>query len=90
MQTEAPNFNGSYPLAGEKIGPAWRLLWERLSATEWISGNNLVHPVAGWTGLQVETLKNLLRAARSAGILEVRYAAPPGWKQRVAFYRVIS
>lgn len=71
-KTDPPNFAGNYPLAGERIGPAWRAAWDVLSDGSWRSKLQIV-PVMCKAGPVVPiTALNLLRAARRAGVLEVR------------------
>ena len=88
MKTEARNFSGTYPLAGEKIGPAWLACWDRLSDQCWVAGPDVVHEVAELTGLNRLTITGLLSGARRAGQLEVSYRLLNSRKS--AFYRVIS
>jgi hypothetical protein len=88
MQTDAPNFRGTYPLAGERIGPAWRAAWTRLSESQWTCGGDIVAEVAPGVGIADATVANLLRQARQAGILAVEHRVPPGRKARASYYRV--
>lgn len=86
MQTEAPNFSGTYPLAGEKIGPAWRDCWAQLQADSWVDGLTLATEVAEAHGLDAKTTAGLLAAARRGRLLEVRYVLRRSRKR--AEYRV--
>lgn len=88
METDAPNFAGRYPLAGEKIGPAWQSAWNRLSATKWIEGPEIVEHVTTLHPLTAQTIKGLLAKARRAGVLDVQYRMHPTRRRRVAYYRV--
>lgn len=89
MKTDAPNFRGTYPLAGEKIGPAWRAAWAQLSRTSWVDGTSLAGEVGPPLELAPETVVNLLRQARQAGLLEVRLVRAQSGRQR-GEYRVTS
>ncbi len=66
---EAPNFSGTYPGAGERLGPAWRAVWALLADGEWHRTPDL--KVASDVVLPI-TIKNLLREAHRAGVLEHR------------------
>jgi hypothetical protein len=88
MNTEAPNIAGEYPLAGERIGPAWRAAWRMLDREQWINGGDVAAAVAPRCGLQVETVKNLLSSARRAGLLEQRIQRAHGRSRASAHYRV--
>ena len=90
MKSEAPNFNGSYPLAGERIGPAWRDLWTLLADDQWQCGTDLASAVGSTHNLAEATVKNLLRSAARAGLLETTLAVPAGRTREAAHYRVIS
>lgn len=92
METDAPSISGNYPLAGEKIGPAWRAAWSQLSQKTWADAASLAGELAAQHGLSQKTLANLLREARKAGLLEVRYAAArrAGETHKRAEYRVTS
>lgn len=87
MDTEPRNIGGNYPLAGERIGPAWRSMWKLLSP-EWQYGDDLAAIVAEETGLAVRTLRNLLRKAVNARLLETRSLGKPGLQR--AEYRIRS
>lgn len=87
MQTDAPNIRGSYPLAGEKIGPAWQDAWATLTQDGWQDGSSLAASIAARHGIQAETVKNLLRQARAAGLLESQIRARSGGKAS-AHYRI--
>lgn len=88
MKNAAPNIRGNYPLAGERVGPAWRACWSLLSRTTWTDGTTLAGEVGPPNGLAPETVVNLLRQARQAGLLEVRMVRV-GSRQR-GEYRVKS
>ena len=89
--TEAPSIRGSYPLAGEKIGPAWRRTWSALADGEWHKGNDVARAVR--EDLHPETIMTLLRQAAKVGLLEQdrrtgvrvdgsRFAPRPNWYRR--------
>lgn len=88
MQTEPPNFGRTYPLAGEKIGPAWRYAWSQLSDSRWTNGLDLAADMAWRAGITAKTAAGLLSKARVRGILSVAYRMDHGRKRRIAFYRV--
>jgi GTP-sensing pleiotropic transcriptional regulator CodY len=90
MNTEAPNFKGNYPLGGERIGPAWRVMWKMLNVRDWVSGVDLARTLADRVGLDSKTVANLLRRAADAGLLNrkpIRMKRPGGMR-RVVHYRV--
>jgi hypothetical protein len=90
METEPRNFSGSYPLAGERLGPAWRMAWQMLSTEKWINAGDIAAVVSEACDLQKITVKGLLRSAARAGILDQKIM-PPENSDRVrpaAHYRV--
>lgn len=87
MRTEAVNFSGTYPLAGERIGPAWRECWKLLEAGRWTSGNVLARDVAPRFDLNEKTVQNLLREAKKAGQLQMKLKLTGG--RNVAHYRPV-
>ena len=71
---DAPNFGTSnYPGGGEKIGPAWRAAWVQMFDRRWYYVRDLEQIMCGETGIAPVTARNLLRQARTRGLLEVRY-----------------
>jgi hypothetical protein len=78
----APDFAPGYPSKGGLIGPAWQDMWDSMRDGRWKTTTQLAELVPS---IQRKTVLNLLRAARKAGKLEVRYghAADP----RMAQYR---
>jgi hypothetical protein len=87
-QLEVPNFypNSSYPLGGERIGPAWRAAWSVLLAEpRGVPGPTLVVAMCLAADIVDKTASLLLQKARKAGILEVRYVKG---RRRVAWYRI--
>lgn len=70
MDTEPENFSGAYPLAGERIGPAWREAWRMLSDKRWIEGKEIKEQVAARTDVIEGTVGVLLWKAEKVGILE--------------------
>lgn len=90
METEAPNFNGQYPLIGVRIGPAWRDLWRSLDTVRWQNSWDLSSEVASRHGLKVQTVKGLLYQAKKAGLLESVMLVPTGRRRQSAHYRVVA
>jgi hypothetical protein len=88
METRPPNFRGRYPLAGEKIGPAWSIIWRRLSRNFYTDGLTLAGDVTQVCDVAPRTVLNLLTRARALGILEVTYRVPKGRARKTAHYRV--
>jgi hypothetical protein len=88
QQPDPPNFRSSYPLAGERIGPAWRIGWAQLLAAKqnWIKGSDLAHQMAEASNILPKSALNLLISARAAGILEVSYRKVHG--RKTSFYRI--
>lgn len=88
---DAPNFSGNYPLGGERIGPAWRDMWRVLAGAQWVRSTAVTDaPSVTRHGLDPRTVSNLLRAARTAGVLEVRYRRGGKPSRRRAEYRVLA
>lgn len=69
-QDQAPDFKGTYPSAGERIGPAWQSAWNALADGQWLKGVTLSALIAQQTGLAPTTIANLLRQAATAGVVE--------------------
>lgn len=93
MKSPAPNHQGSYPLAGERIGPAWRELWSRLEKGEYVCGGCLAAEVAPKFNIKPTTAFRLLWAAGEVGLLigERRNSeCAPRHTRAVLHYRVIS
>jgi hypothetical protein len=92
MDTDAPNFGerSNYPLGGERIGPAWRMVWRRLDAKRWISGHSLAVIVCAFVDVKPETVRGLLWKAEKVGILEKRLVSGRlhGGERKLAEYRV--
>jgi hypothetical protein len=86
MDSEPPNFSGTFPLAGERIGPAWQALWRGLSDVRWTEGDTLATEVAGRHNITRHTANNLLRQAHAVGILVRKYETLRS--RRRAFYKV--
>lgn len=82
-QETAPNFSGDYPMAGERIGPAWQRVWDRMADRKWLMTQVIARDPELRGDLQPKTMENLIRRAFRAGLLERRYAGSP----RMAFYR---
>lgn len=88
MDTEAPNFNGNYPLAGERIGPAWREMWKMLDQITWLNAGDIAAVVAPKHDIKPMTVKNILRQARESGVLDQSLRVPAGRRRESAHYRV--
>jgi hypothetical protein len=73
--SDAPNFNGEYPGAGAKIGPAWQAAWDRMEGGDWISSGDLADVMMTAVDIQFVTAKNLLSSARRAGVIQVKRGA---------------
>lgn len=81
---DAPNFNGNYPLGGERIGPAWRTMWAALRRSgDWAVGTDLVHLVPE---VNPKTARGLLWRAERRGFLDKRYVNDRN--RRSAAYRI--
>jgi hypothetical protein len=91
MKTPAPNFNGSYPLAGDRIGPAWVTLWHFLSTGTPQCGYALASLVTKENDLKISTVLGLLRRAVKVGILEQKRISCPYHEHRrqALGYRVL-
>lgn len=70
MTNIAPDFNPGYPSRGERIGPAWQKIWDAISDGLWFFGTDLAHGMAPTLKIEPTTIKNLLRQAEAAGLLE--------------------
>ncbi len=83
-----PNFTGTYPLGGERIGPAWRTAWRALATTpgKWHPAETLAEAMAQ-TGILDKTARGLLARARAAGVLDVRHRMTGTPRRRRAEYR---
>ncbi len=87
MNSEPRNFTGEYPLAGERLGPAWRMTW-RLLSHEWTPVGPLAARVAAASEVVPGTVRTLLYAAAKAGMIERRCVGRPG--RQVAEVRVVE
>jgi hypothetical protein len=88
--TPAPNFVGSYPGSGERIGPAWSAAWDALCQHQVLTGDQLSEIMCQAVDIKDKTAKNLLRKARSAGLLEVSYHKKPGQKYSQTKYKIVK
>ncbi|MBN9737310.1 MULTISPECIES: hypothetical protein [unclassified Pseudonocardia] len=88
----APNFVGTYPLAGGVIGPAWRAAWSLITSNpdSWLTSAELVEHMLRAAPLAEKTARNLLRLARRDGHLEVEYVRVPGMHHRATRYRLAA
>lgn len=92
MANRVPNIAGDYPLAGEKIGPAWRDTWAVLSSGKWFAGADVAQWVAARQPVDPRTVIGLMQKARKAGLLEVKILKTKrdGVKRSRAHYRIKS
>lgn len=68
---QAPDFERpGYPSKGERIGPLWRDLWDKLADGYWHDDNDLADEFAPVHDCQPKTARNLLHKAYRAGILQ--------------------
>jgi hypothetical protein len=83
------NIAGNYPLAGERIGPAWRAAWNILVMTHprWMPKLDLIAVMAR-TGIAADTAESLLQKASRNRVLEVRYRKTDNQGQARAQYRI--
>lgn len=90
ITNNAPNFAGTYPLAAERLGPAWRETWRVLAASPrtWHRGHELAERVAPRHGLTVQAVSSLLADAARYGLLERRYVRDGNPRRRRALYRL--
>ena len=70
MTSDAPDFSPGYPSLGERIGPAWQKFLGSLVPGRWFFGTDLAHQMGPSLGIEPVTIKNLLRQAEKAGLLE--------------------
>lgn len=65
----APQINGDYPLAGDRVGPAWRRLWRELRDGQPHAGLALQR-LAPRLDVAPRTIAELLRQAARRGVIE--------------------
>lgn len=82
---DAPNFSGSYPLAGKLIGPAWREIWRVLHEEQGraVERRPLAEHVARLCGVVPGTAEGLMWKAGRLGLIKVTYSMATG--RRVAY-----
>lgn len=91
--TDVPNFSGTYPGSGDRIGPAWRAAWimladglERSVAELHVPMTRAAEAASGdGEGIALKTTGNLLRQAAKRGLLERNYKLING--SITGFYR---
>lgn len=88
MSKEPPNFEREYPLAGARIGPAWRAAWELLQDGEWHGKIEIESAMCEAGPVASITAMNLLRQARRAGLLETRRTTRPDGGCGPSDYRI--
>lgn len=83
---KAPDFKGRYPSAGERIGPAWQIIWEALG-----DGRELtITEMSDLPGVEVvrATISSLMYEARKAGVVTSRTVNHPRTKGlRLSYFR---
>lgn len=73
--SQAPNYDGEWPRAGERIGPTWQAIWDDLENGKWKTGKQLAHK---HNVLVVpDTVFHILKKAYDAGVLERATRAKP-------------
>jgi hypothetical protein len=89
IDKDAPDFGrGKYPSGGELIGPAWVRGWSLLCDGEWHQSGELAGAMC-WKGrIANVTAMNLIRAARRAGVLDVRRPKAKHGGNAQAEYRI--
>jgi hypothetical protein len=90
MDTEAPDFKTGYPSRGERIGPAWKVIWKSLPPRGWVVGVDMARSLAESVDLHPTTIKNLLWGACRAGHLEKKIVTKKSGKitRNVVCYQV--
>lgn len=73
--TKAPNFDGEFPGAGEKIGPVWQRLWDHMEDGRWYVGPQLTQVFA--QGVSASAVRHILLDAGFSGVLEVKKVKNP-------------
>lgn len=69
---EAPNIRGRYPLAGVRLGPAWRAAWRALGTGEWVEMRAMSIELGREHGLTPQAVAAVLTQATVARLLERR------------------
>lgn len=89
MSDYAPDFNEGYPSNGERIGPAWQATWDAMARKDWQRGVNLARAMAKRFELKEVTIRNLLRQATVAGLIEQEKRKEKRWGKTTttAWYR---
>lgn len=86
----APNFGDSeYPSAGERIGPAWQMMWDLLAGKRIpISRQTIIECVTSMgADIQPQTIDSLLRGGREHDLLERSYVVSGKPSRKRAHYR---
>lgn len=65
-----PQINGNYPLAGERLGPAWRRMWRELGDGQPHVSRDFARRLAPHIGIKIDTIEELLRQAARRGVIE--------------------
>lgn len=74
----APDIGKGYPSRGERLGPAWQAVWDRLADGEWRNREDLAKEIATERGDIVPiTVANLMRQACEIDLLDHRIVTLP-------------
>lgn len=76
-------------MGGTLIGPAWQAAWDALADGEWHPLPTLVDQMQRASTVAEKTAQNLMRAARQAGLVEVRYVERSDSRYRAVQYRLV-
>jgi len=86
----APDWKPGQPSTFERIGPAWASVWAYLGRTspDWRTAHEIrLAPTVAHHDLARSTIENMLREARQAGLLQVKYRKCGDPKVKRACYR---
>ena len=81
--SKAPNYDGEFPEAGERMGPAWQYIWDQLESGKWVTGKTLAHS----TELRPDTVYHMLKDASDKGVIERNAKPKPGKRTFYLTYR---
>ena len=85
--SKAPNYDGEYPGAGEKIGPLWQELWDAMRDGRWYRASTLAEVYA--KEVAPSTVRSVLQKAADKGAIE-RVAGKGRYKTAPKSYRRID
>lgn len=85
---EPQNYDGAYPLAGARIGPAWREMWATMCRKGCLPAD--FEDVRIRHDLAPSTIRGMLRRGAAAGVLSVTYRRERvnGRMRNRAYFRV--